>query len=314
MLVIWFSLAAGLVLLYGGAELLVRGSADMARRLGVSPLVVGLTIVAFGTSAPELVVSIRAGLDRLGNIAVGNVVGSNIFNITVILAVSALVRPLKVNLQVVRLDTPILVAVSVFLLALLRDLRLDRTEGLLLCAGIVAYTALSVALARRAADASAREHMHDRARITARDVLLDITLIASGLVALVFGSQLLVKGAVGLARQLRVGEAMIGLTIVAAGTSLPELATSIVAAGKKEADIAIGNIVGSNIFNILAILGTASVIAPLSCPGISPVDLGFMLGTTVVALPFMWSGFVLNRTEAVLLLSSFCLYLWYLWP
>ncbi|OGJ92261.1 MAG: hypothetical protein A2350_14740 [Candidatus Raymondbacteria bacterium RifOxyB12_full_50_8] len=298
----------GLFLLTGGAEFLVRGSSRLALRLGLSCLVVGLTVVAFGTSAPELVVSIKAGLDRAGDIAVGNVVGSNIFNIAAILGLAALVRPLSVHRQVLRIDTPVLVAVSLLLVLFLRDRAIGRGEALVFFAGIVSYVWFTLSASRKqAVNSMARDAIPIPGTIPS-----DIIFILAGLAALVFGSRLFVSGATGLARAWGVSEAVIGLTIVAAGTSLPELATSVVAAVKKETDIAVGNIIGSNIFNILAILGISGLLTPLQAQGIGSADVGVMMAATLILIPFMRTGFVLNRVEGAVLLALYCGYVWYL--
>ncbi|MFC1585314.1 calcium/sodium antiporter [Fibrobacterota bacterium] len=310
-------LISGLMLLYFGAEWLVKGSANLALRAGVSSLVVGLTIVAFGTSAPELVVSIGAGMKGLGDISVGNVVGSNIFNIAVILGISALLRPLKINAQLFRVDLSVMIAVSLLLWLLLLDSAIGRIEAAFLAAAVILYIGLTVYLgSRKAPPSTAAEGQKEaqKKRAGERPVFLEIGLIALGLAALVAGSRFFVKGAVELAQHLGISEAVIGLTIVAAGTSLPELATSIFAAVKGEEDIAVGNIIGSNIFNILAILGITGMFAPLSSPGIKAVDMAFMAGTAVVLLPFMRTGFRLSRIEGILLLAIYVGYLWYLWP
>ncbi len=314
MLMMIIFLVVGMVFLYFGAELLVKGSANLALRCGVSALVAGLTIVALGTSAPELVVSIKAGLDGLGDIAVGNVVGSNIFNIAVILGISAIVRPMKVHLNVLRVDTPVMLAASVLLLAVLYDHSVSRIEGLVLFIGIIAYIVFTIISARRAGETKVDfpvEQIIPEKKVSA---VLDIIFVISGLGLLIVGSRFFVNGAVELARIIGVSEAVIGLTIVAVGTSLPELATSVIAALKKEEDIAIGNIIGSNIFNILAILGTSSLISPLSAAGVSQISLYFMLGTTVLLMPFMRTGFVLNRIEGLLLILVYGGYMYYLWP
>lgn len=238
-----FLLIIGIVLLYFGAELLVKGSANLAMRCGVSALVAGLTIVAFGTSAPELVVSIKAGLDGLGDIAVGNVVGSNIFNIAVILGISSILRPIKVHLNVLRIDTPVMLAASVFLMVVLYDLHISRMEGIFLFAGIISYIVFTIITARRAGETKVDfpvEQLIPEKKVT---LGLDMIFVICGLGLLVLGSRFFVDGAVGLARAIGVSEAVIGLTIVAFGTSLPELATSVIAAIKKEEDIAIGNII-----------------------------------------------------------------------
>lgn len=307
-------LISGTVLLYFGAELLVKGSANLAMRCGVSALVAGLTIVAFGTSAPELVVSIKAALDGLGDIAVGNVIGSNIFNIAIILGLSALIHPMKVHLNVLKVDTPVMLASSVLLMAVLHDLYVSRVEGIFLFAGIIAYMTFTIITARRTGETKVDfplEQLTPKKKVTP---VLDIIFVIGGLCLLALGSRFFVNGAVSLARAIGVSEAVIGLTIVAVGTSLPELATSIIASIKKEEDIAIGNIIGSNIFNILAILGTSSTITPLNASGVGQISLYFMLGTTVLLMPFMRTGFVLNRIEGLLLLIVYWGYMYYLWP
>jgi cation:H+ antiporter len=270
--------------------------------------------VAFGTSAPELVVSIKAGLDGLGDIAVGNVVGSNIFNIAIILGLSALIRPLKVHLNVLRVDTPVMLAASVFLMIVLYDLHISRVEGIFLFAGIITYTTFTIITARRTGETKVDFPVEQLIPPKKGTIGLDIIFVVCGLGLLVLGSRFFVDGAVGLARAIGVSEAVIGLTIVALGTSLPELATSVIAAIKKEEDIAIGNIIGSNIYNILAILGVSSTITPLNANGVGQINLYFMLGTSVLLLPFMRTGFVLNRIEGALLLAVYGGYMYYLWP
>lgn len=310
--ILW--IGAALALLFFGAEWLVRGSAALALRLGVTPLVIGLTVVAFGTSTPELVVSTVAALKGQGDIAVGNVVGSNIFNICVILGLSALLAPLKVKMQLIRLDTPIMIGVSLLFFALFRDFRISRVEAGLLVFGIVVYTVANVVLARREVSAEVRAEFAEAVPRKPGKLWLDLLLIAGGLAVLVVGSRLLVTNAVGLARLLGISEAVIGLTIIAAGTSMPELATSVVAALRKQADIAIGNVVGSNIYNLLAIIGVSGLLSPLHAPGIKAFDLYLMLGTAAALLPLMWTGLVLKRWEGALLVAAYGGYIYVLWP
>lgn len=311
-LILW--IAAALVLLFFGAEWLVRGSAALALRLGITPLVIGLTVVAYGTSTPEMVVSTVAALKGQGDIAVGNVVGSNIFNICVILGLSALVLPLQVKVQLIRLDAPIMLGVSLLFLVLFRDSWISRTEAALLFAGIIVYTVGSVIFARKEVSAEVQAEFAEVVPRRPGKLWLDLLFILGGLAVLVLGSRLLVTNAVELARLLGISEAVIGLTIVAAGTSMPELATSVVAAFRKQADIAIGNIVGSNLYNLLAIVGVSGLLAPLHAPGIRMFDLYVMLGATVALLPLMWSGFVLKRWEGAVLLAAYGGYLYVLWP
>lgn len=309
-------LVAGLVLLYFGAEWLVRGSSRLALRAGVAPLVVGLTIVAFGTSAPEMVVSTKAAYTGQGGIAIGNVIGSNIFNIAVILGLSAVIRPLVVQSQLVRFDMPVMIGVSLVCWWLFSDGTLARWEAGLLFAGIVGYTGWNIVMARRekapvvldefaaAAPAGAKEGS------TGKDLLL----ILGGLVLLVAGSRFLVDAAIQMARIWGVSEAVIGLTIVAAGTSLPELATSVIAAFRKQDDIAIGNVVGSNVFNILGILGVSGLVQPLDATGISKMDFSVMLLLAVILWPLMQTGMRINRMEGALLMAGYGAYLAWLWP
>ena len=234
---------------------------------------IGLTIVAFGTSMPELTVSIQAAMSGSGDIAAANVVGSNIFNIALIFGLAAVICPIRITAQLFRMDIPILIGVSLLGIVVLRDRRLSRPEGLLLVAGIVGYTLLSYYLAYKKPDAALikeTEEMLNQQKTPAaqRNLWLSVGSVLLGLGLLVIGSKALVSGAVRLAQVFGLSEAVIGLTIVSAGTSLPELATSVVAAFRKQPDIAVGNVVGSNIFNILAILGISSVLVPYSAPGI----------------------------------------------
>ena len=314
MVVDFMFIALALGLLFVGAEGLVRGSAAVATRAGLSPLVVGLTIVAFGTSSPELVVSVKAAISQQGDIAVGNVVGSNIFNIAFILGVTALVCPIPVHRQIIKVDAPIALGAAILLVFLLMDKTLGRVEGALLITGIIGYTTMNVILARKdsaATDASGTEPTIPAMR---RSWMLDIVFILAGLVVLVIGSQLLVEHSVKLATYFGISEAVIGLTIVSAGTSMPELATSVVAAFRKQPDIAIGNVIGSNVFNILGILGVASVVTPISATGISTFDYATMIIFTVLLIPLLYTSRLLHRIEGVMLLLLYGAYVFVLWP
>jgi cation:H+ antiporter len=308
-------LLAGLVALYFGAEWLVRGGASLAVRLGVTPLLVGLTVVAYGTSTPELIVSSTAAAQGQGAIAIGNVVGSNIFNIGFILGLTALVAPMRVQLQLLKVDTPVMVGVALLFLLFFRDGSIQRWESLVFLAGIVLYTVVNVRLARRQASADVRQEFDDSVPKPTGSPWTDTGLIVAGLATLVLGSRLFVTGAVDLARLFDISDAVIGLTIVAAGTSLPELASSLMAAWRKQPDIAIGNVVGSNIYNILAILGVCGVLAsPVNGQGVSLTDTLIMIGFSAVLLVIAWSGFTLRRWEGALLLALYGGYLWHLWP
>jgi cation:H+ antiporter len=301
----------GVVVLYFGAEVLVRGAAALALRQGLSPLLVGLTVVAFGTSAPELVVSVEAALSGQGGIAVGNVVGSNIANVALILGVAALIRPLRVDPQLVRMDIPLTIAVSVLATALLADGTLGRPEGLVLAGGLVAYLTYSIRAARRDPSADLLPAELEAAR-PAGGALRDVVFIGGGLGLLVLGSHALVGGAVGVAEVLGVPPTIIGLSIVAIGTSLPELATSALASVRGQGDLAIGNVVGSNLFNLLGILGVAAVTRPLGDLALSPVDFAAMVAAVVLLLPLAASRRTLSRLDGGALTFLYVVYLGYL--
>lgn len=307
--------AAGLGLLLGGGECLVRGASRLAAAAGVSPLVIGLTVVAFGTSSPEMAVSTVSALSGNGgaDIAVGNIVGSNIFNILFILGISAMVAPLAVSVQLVKWDVPIMIGVSVLFLMLASNGRIDRADGILLFSGIIVYTAFTVWKGRMENSAgqpgegqSARPGS-DRGRA----LLINLVLIAAGLALLVIGSKWMVDGAVQMAKSLGVSELVISLTIVAVGTSLPELATSVLATFKGERDIAVGNVIGSNIFNILCVAGFSSAVAPGGVP-VSPAALNFdipvMIAVAAACLPIFFSGFRIDRLEGCLFIACYIAY------
>ena len=301
-------LVLGLVLLYFGAEGLVRGSSSLALRLGVGPLLVGLTVVAFGTSTPELVVSLKAAYLGQGDISVGNVVGSNICNIGLILGFCALIIPIKVASQIVRVDTPIMIGVTALAMALLYDGALTRFEGIILFILLLVYVLFSIRLARKQVSDPLAGEFSEEIKISTWGTWEDIAFIVGGLVMLVFGARFLVEAAIDIAKAFGLSEAVIGLTIVAVGTSLPEFATSLVAALKKEADIAVGNIVGSNIFNILGILGISSAVTPLSSAGITAIDLGVMMLFALVLWIFSRTGHLLTRFEGFLMLAGYAGY------
>ncbi len=310
----------GLAALIVGATLLVRGASGVALSFGISPLVVGLTIVAFGTSAPEMGVSISAALAGQSDLAVGNVVGSNIFNVLFILGISALIIPLEVNLQIIRQEVPVMIFASVLLLLMSLDGGIGKFEGAFLFVLLLVYT---VVLVRQSRHQSINEGVYlvveqKPASESAWDKKLPVqlALIATGLIALVWGSESLVTTAVIFAQQLGVSDLVIGLTIVAAGTSMPELATSITAALKGERDIAVGNVIGSNTFNILGCLGATGLIS--SEPGllISSAVLGFdiwvMLAVAVACLPVFMIGREISRWNGVVFLGYYGAYVVYL--
>lgn len=300
-------LILSLVALYIGAGWLVQGSSALALKAKISPLVVGLTIVAFGTSAPELVVSLNATLSGQGDIAIGNIVGSNIFNIGVILGVSATICPLQVKKQLLRIDIPVMLAATVLFTILFWNGTLGRMEGLFFLTGIIIYTLFSLLYSRKQEEEPNLE-LEEQPKHWAVDTLT----IIGGLVVLVFASRLLVDNAVSIAKELGVSEAVIGLTIVAAGTSMPELATSVVAAYKHKTDIAIGNIVGSNLFNILAIAGSCSLMHPIEAKNVNYIDLLVMLAISILLLPLMKSGQKISRTEGAALILIYVIYLFWL--
>lgn len=299
---------AGLVLLPLGAEGLVRGSTGVALRLGVTALVVGLTVVAFGTSSPELVLSVQAAFGGNSGIAVGNVIGSNISNIALVLGLAAVVRPMRVRSELVRREVPIMIAVTIALVILLSDARLSRLDGLLLLAGAVVYTVLAYGAAKRGDSSSVTEEF-DEAYTNGRSTLLDALFIVLGLFALFAGSQLLLQGGVFFASTLGISQVVVGLTVLAIGTSLPELATSVTAAAREEADVAFGNVIGSNVLNILVVLGAAAVVRPFAVQGLRATDLIVFVMSAVVLLPLMRRGWVLSRWEGVLLLCGYSAYI-----
>ena len=304
------SIVVGILLLYIGAETLVRGSSQLAQKLGIPPLVIGLTIVAFGTSSPELLVSISAALRGSSDVAVGNVVGSNIFNVAVILGLTALIKPPKVHSDLIRREIPVLIIVSMLGFVVISSGNVTRLVGILLFFGLCYYCWYCIQGARKHPNALPA----DVSGSTQMSSWLCGILIVAGLSFLIFGANLFVAGAVAVARGFGMSEALIGLTIVAAGTSLPELATSIVAAIKREPDVAIGNVVGSNIFNILGILGVTASILPLEVSGIGIIDVGYMLGLAVLLLPFAFSQRSISRFEGGIFLSMYGIYLYLLWP
>lgn len=311
-------LILGLILLVVGAEGLVRGAARLAAMVGISPLVIGLTVVAYGTSAPEMAVSVQSALAGQADIALGNVVGSNIFNVLFILGVSALIVPLVVSRQLIRRDVPIMIGVSAGLWLMSLDGVVGRFDGLLLFSGVVIYTVWSVWQSRRENQSlgpAYDESFGVEQQKSAKNILIQVAYIGVGLGLLVLGANWLVTGAVALARTMGVSELVIGLTIVAAGTSLPEVATSVVASVRGERDIAVGNVVGSNIFNILAVLGLAAVVSPAGV-AVSPQALRFdipvMTVVAVACLPIFFTGGRIARWEGFLFLAYYVAYTLYL--
>ena len=315
---VWF--AAGLAALVVGASLLVRGASKLALSLGISPLVVGLTVVAFGTSAPEMAVSVGAVLGGRTDIAVGNVVGSNVFNILLILGVSALIIPLVVNVQLIRQEVPIMIGACVLLLVLALDGQLGWTDGAMMFSLMIAYTSYLVVQSRRQTRAS-EPGLDPEGQPTAPDTWdgrwpIQVLLVAIGLGLLVAGSNWLVESSVTFARALGVSDVIIGLTVVAAGTSLPEVAASIAAALKGERDIAVGNVVGSNVFNILGCLGLSALVAGNAgldvAPSIMRFDMWVMIAAALVCVPTFVTGREIARWEGGLLVGFYIAYVAYL--
>lgn len=322
---LWLTL--GLVLLYFGAEWLVKGASEIALKLGVSPLVVGLTVVAFGTSMPELLVCLKANSPELiaipaewcgfqvdlsaasPDMAFGNIVGSNIFNIALVLGVAAMIRPIEVHSQLIRRELPILIVSSFAFIWMMRDLHLSRGEGAILVIGIIVYVVTSIMQSKgdpleAEMEEFSKEEIEAAKKAGGARLLMNFLLIVVGISALVLGADLLVVHGEQIAKTFGVPEVIISLTLFALGTSLPELATSIVASLKKQGDIVTGNAIGSCIFNLLAVLGVTASVKPLVGAAISWVDLGVMLGLTILILPMMWSRMKLSRLEGFILTTA----------
>lgn len=305
------SFIAGLALLVLGAELLVRGAARLALALGVPALIIGLTVVAFGTSAPELAVSVNAAWSGDAGVAVGNVVGSNIFNVLFILGASALVAPLLVSSQLVRLDVPVMILVSFLALGVAYDGHIGRFEGAALFLGLCLYTLILIRIARREGRKKEADELGDVDLSVQHSTAYNIACIVGGLAMLVLGSKWLVNGAVAIAQAFGVSELVIGLTIVAAGTSLPEVVTSIVASFKGQRDIAVGNVVGSNIFNILSVLGVSALVAPAPIvvePAAIQFDFPVMIAVACLCVPIFITGGIISRTEGLVLILYYVAY------
>jgi len=306
----------GLTLLFAGGDLLVRGASRLARALGVSPLMVGLTVVAFGTSAPEAAVSVQASLAGNPGLALGNVVGSNVFNVLLILGMVSLIAPLPVQRQLIRLDVPVMIAASLLVCVLALDGTVGVAEGAVLISGLVGYLGYLVQQGRRAPGSVPEESdpvppAGARARGT-KSLIMDLVLIALGLGALVWGADQLVEGSVAIARRFGASELVIGLTLVAAGTSLPEVAASVVAAVRGEREIAVGNVVGSNIFNLLFVLGASALAGEGGVPvpqGALTFDLPVMAGVALACFPVFLTGRVISRWEGALFLLYYAIYL-----
>ncbi len=314
-------LILGFVLLYFGAEWLVKGSANLARSLGITPIVIGLTVVAFGTSSPELVVSVISSIREKSMIAVGNVVGSNICNIALVLGAAAVFAPLTADRSVIRRDIPLMLAISVYLLIISINSHISRFEGATLFAGVILYTIFNYYISMREARHTKEPLSESTAEIEEIGIVdsrvRQIGLIVVGIAGVVIGAQVLINAAVIIMKAFGVGEKFIGLTIVAVGTSLPELATSIVAALRREMDISIGNLVGSNVFNILCVIGVAGLVRPITIPGGFfesglIYDYLMMMLTSSLPLVLMAKGHTIRRSGGLLLLGCYVAYLAYL--
>lgn len=305
--IVW--LLVSLVILYFGAEGLVSGASSFAKRMGVSPLVIGLTIVSIGTSMPELVVSAKAAMIGQSALSIGNVLGSNMINIGVILGLSAIIYPISVKRQLLKFDVPLMIFSSVLFLLLFLDSNISRIEAGLMIILFISY--ISYLYITSTKGQSKKQNQQDQ---NAEDVKMskhwsiDLLFIVVGLLGLVYGSDLLVVNSIIIAERLGMSEAMIGLTIVAAGTSMPELATSVVAAIKKRSDIAIGNVVGSNIFNMFLVLGVAGLIHPISTPDINYIDSLFVVALGLVLWLFMKLGTRIRRWQGAAFILIYVLY------
>ncbi len=303
----------GLILLVFGGEVLVRGASAVAAAFRIPPLVIGLTVVAFGTSAPELGVSLQAAFAGASDVAVGNVVGSNIFNVLLILGLASVITPLVVSSQLIRFDVPLMIALSCLTWVLARDGGVSRSDGLILFAVLIVYLIICMRTARREAQAVKDEFATEYAADEEKPARLPLQfgLIAIGLVCLGFGSKWLVSGAVAVATWFGVSELVIGLTIVAAGTSLPEVVTSVVASVRGERDIAVGNVVGSNIFNLACVLGLTGIVSPAGIPVSGQAirfDIPIMILVAAACLPIFFTGGRISRTEGVVFLIGFVAY------
>ncbi len=301
----------GLVVLVAGGELLVRGAASIALRLRLSPLVVGLTIVAFGTSAPELFISVQAALDGSPDLAMGNVIGSNICNLALVLAATSIITPVPVNIDSLRIDWPMTMGASLLLFLIVQDNLISWPEGLLFISILLTYTYLIIRKSRK--ETKSVEELAEELDVPTQtnNVGKDILFIVLGTVGLALGSDWFVDGAKELALAFGVSERIVGITVLALGTSLPELVTALVAAFKKETDIALGNLMGSNIFNILSILGITSLIASIRVNDIIiHSDMIWMLLVTFLVLPMMLYRRTIKRIEGLILFSIYLYYIY----
>lgn len=300
-------LALGIVMLYAGAELLVQGSVALSRRFRIPPLLIGLVVIGFGTSSPELIVSIEAAIRGNGEIAVGNVIGSNITNIALILGAGAVIYPIGVQISLLKLELPVLIASSVLVTLLIFNGVLTRLNGMFLIAGLLIYLLISIR------SNLAIAFSEQKSTYLKGHAIFALLRSVTGLALLIYGAHLMITGSLGLARAYGISEAVIGLTVVAVGTSLPELATAIVASIKKQGDLILGALIGSNIFNLLFILGTTVLVRPIVLVDITLIDLGMMTLLALFLVPIARTGLVVSRWEGVLLLATYAGYFGYLY-
>lgn len=301
-----------------GAELLIKGASKLASAFGISPLIIGLTVVAIGTSMPEITVSVISALEGKSDVAVGNVVGSNIFNILFILGLASLILPLFVSYQLIRLDIPIMILVSFWVLIISYDGVISRVDGSILFLMFIIYTTFLIFICSKKKMETSQDISHTDIQetnfLTSNYILYGIYII-TGLGLLVFGSHLLVKGAISIALYFGVSELVIGLTLIAAGTSLPEVVTSVLASIRGERDIAVGNVVGSNIFNILAVLGMSSIVSPNGLtvsPALVQFDIPVMIAVAVACFPIFFTGYVISRWEGGVFFTYYIAYTLYI--
>lgn len=309
-----FFITTSLILLYFGASWLVKGSSSLALKSGIPPLAIGLTIVAFGYSSPELAVSVHAALSGHGNIAIGNVIGSSLFNILIILGILGIVSQLKIRVQLLKIDIPVLIVAAIGFMLFFADRQISRFEGGILLLGLVLYITLKIILARREKSTEVLAEFENSVQGQKMKWYWAIGMIVLGIGILVVGSELLIKGALAVAGSLGVSETIIGLTIIAVATSLPLLAFSVVATIRKEYVLAIGNVVGVSIFNILGTIGISALIHPLSAIAISNIDLYVMIGATLLLLQFLRTKYILKRDDGIFMIGMYLIYLYYLWP
>jgi cation:H+ antiporter len=313
-------LIVGLAFLTLGAEWLVRGASSIATRFGIAPIVIGLTVVAFGTSAPEFAVSVQGALSGNSDVAIGNVVGSNTFNILLVLGLSAAIGSLTIEQRIIKRDIPILLAISVVIYGLILNELVGRIEGVVLFVGLLVYTWWLLQGARKAESAKVTAEYEEAVQqvegeTVTRPLYFQIGLVVLGLALLILGSRFLVSSATTIAEAFGVSDLVIGLTVVAAGTSLPELATSVMAAYRGQRDIAVGNVVGSNLFNLLGVLGASAALSSSGIPvnrELIRLDYPVMLAATLVLIPICWNGFAIKRWEGVLLASFYVAYVAFL--